>query len=235
MSRSTVWIAAAAALAVAWLAGRAFLARGTMPGHATAAVAVPAGEASPPSAADRIADPRVGARAAAAIPAHLPAFRLKTLAGQPESISKFAGRSQILNFWATWCSPCRREIPLLESIDRAWRARRFTVIGVAVDQPRAVEKFARRFKIGYPLMQGEQDALNVAASLGVASPVFPFTVFTDDRGELVALYLGELHRPQIEMILGIVSELNAHRIDLPAARRAIVAGLARWRTGRTTG
>ncbi len=235
MSRSTPWIAATAALALAALAGRAFLARGTMPGPATAAVKVPAGEASPPRAAARITDPAVGARAAAALPARLPAFRLKNLAGRPESISKFAGRSLILNFWATWCGPCRREIPLLESVDRAWRTRRFTVVGVAVDQPRAVKQFARRFRIEYPLMQGEQDALRVAASLGVASPVFPFTVFTDERGELVALYLGELHRPQIELILGIVGELNAGRLDLPAARRALVAGLDRLRADRAAG
>jgi hypothetical protein len=54
----------------------------------------------------------------------------------------------------------------------------------------------------YPLLIGEQDALDAATALGVDSPVFPFTVFTDRRGEVVALFVGELHKPQAELILG---------------------------------
>ena len=85
--------------------------------------------------------------------------------------------------------------------------------------------FADRFKIGYPLLIGEQDALDAAASFGVTSPVFPFTVFTDRRGEVVALFIGELHQPQAELILSQVQQLNDGQIELPAARRAITAGL----------
>ena len=63
-------------------------------------------------------------------------------------------------------------------------------------------------KIAYPLLVGEQDALDVAAAFGVESPVFPFTVFTDRRGEVVALFVGELHRPQAELILSAVQNLE---------------------------
>ncbi|MDE2294108.1 MAG: TlpA family protein disulfide reductase [Gammaproteobacteria bacterium] len=235
MSRATPWLAATAAIAAAWVGGRAYLAHESAARDASAGIAVPVGEASPPSPADRIPDPRVGALPSVKIPRHLPAFRLQNLAGRPVPITRFAGRALILNFWATWCGPCRQEVPLLQSIDREWHARRVTVVGVAVDRRAAVAAFVKRFRITYPVLQGERDALGVIASLGVASPAFPFTVFTDDRGEIVALYLGELHRPQIELILGTVQAVDAHRLALPAARHAIAAGLDRLRRAATNG
>jgi hypothetical protein len=73
---------------------------------------------------------------------------------------------------------------------------------------------------------GEQDALDVAAQFGMASPAFPFTVFTDQRGEVVALFVGELHRQQADFILSQVENLNLDRIQLPEARRAIALGLS---------
>ena len=69
--------------------------------------------------------------------------------------------------------------------------------------------FASELKIDYPLLIGEQDALDAAAALGVAIAGVSFTVFTDRRGEVVALFVGELHRPQADLILSAVQDLNA--------------------------
>jgi thiol-disulfide isomerase/thioredoxin len=132
----------------------------------------------------------------------------------------------IINFWATWCAPCRSEIPLLQSLHAEWAGRDVTVVGIAVDYREPVLAFAQRYKIGYPLLIGEQDALDAAAAFGVRSPVFPFTVFTDRRGEVVALFIGELHRPQAELILSQVQSLNMDVVELTAARRAIAEGLS---------
>ena len=82
-------------------------------------------------------------------------------------------------------------------------------------------------KIPYPLLVGEQDALDAALALGVASPVFPFTVFTDDAGEIVALYVGELHPAQADLILSRVQSVDRHELSLAEARRDIAAGLGR--------
>jgi peroxiredoxin len=106
-----------------------------------------------------------------------------------------------------------------------------SVVGIAVDNRDKVLEFADRFKIAYPLLMGEQDALDAATAFGMESPVFPFTVFTDRRGEVVTLFVGELHRPEAELILGQVADLNQNKIELPAARRAIEDGL---RTLKTT-
>ena len=80
---------------------------------------------------------------------------------------------------------------------------------------------------------GEQDALDVASSLGFDSPVFPFTVFTDRRGEVVALYVGELHEPQANLILSVVQNLNQDHIELKEARRTIAEGLHKLGAGKS--
>jgi thiol-disulfide isomerase/thioredoxin len=159
------------------------------------------------------------------IPARLPDFSLKDLSGKPISVESWSGKSLVINFWATWCAPCRREIPLLKTLARDWADRDLAIVGIAVDYPDKVRAFAAQFKIDYPVLIGEQDALDVAAKFGMTSPALPFTVFTDRRGEVVALFVGELHRPQADFILSEVQNLNDERIGLPQARRAIAEGL----------
>ncbi len=203
-----------------WAGARFYATRGT---RHDSAVQVPAGVASAP-------DPRDSAVSDAeaphpVVPTRLPDFALKDLAGKPIPISAWNGKSLIINFWATWCTPCRHEVPLLKSLASEWAGRGLTVVGIAVDYKDKVQEFAGRFKIDYPLLIGEQDALDVAAKFGMESPAFPFTVFTDRRGEVVALFVGELHRPQADLILSVVENLNQDKEQLPEARRRIAAGL----------
>ena len=190
-------------------------------------IATPVGEASPPIPSDLV-DQRPGlAGADIKIPPRLPAFTLADLDGAPTPIARWKGKSLVINFWATWCAPCRREIPMLGHLAAQWADRGVVVVGVAVDHAQSVANYAQELKIPYPLLVGEQDALDAALALGVASPVFPFTVFTDDAGEIVALYVGELHPPQADLILSRVQSLDRHELSLKEARRSIAAGLAR--------
>jgi thiol-disulfide isomerase/thioredoxin len=195
------------------------------------AVTVPAGVASAPDPKENVA---MEAAAHPVVPARLPDFSLTDLSGKSTSIAAWSGKSLVINFWATWCAPCRREIPLLKTLSADWAGRDLTVIGVAVDYADKVRQFAEQFKIDYPVLIGEQDALQVAAKFGMPSPAFPFTVFTDRHGEIVALFVGELHRPQADFILSEVQNLNQERIALPEARRAIAAGLEAM-AAKTTG
>ena len=134
------------ALMAAWVGVRLHAIRST---GAAQGIPVPAGLASAPGAGES-AVPEPGP-APARLPDRLPAFTLNDLQGKPRPIGTWEGRSLIVNFWATWCDPCRREIPLLESLNTAWGPRRFTVIGI-VDHPEKVATFAREFAIGYPLL-----------------------------------------------------------------------------------
>jgi thiol-disulfide isomerase/thioredoxin len=166
------------------------------------------------------------------IPDRLPQFSLEDRSGRMTPIAAFAGKALIINFWATWCAPCRSEMPLLQALSAEWANRDTVVVGIAVDHRDKVVEFADRYKIGYPILIGEQDALDAAAAFGVGSPVFPFTVFTDRRGDVVALYIGELHREQAELILGKVHELDRDLTQLGEARRAITEGLRALRDKR---
>jgi thiol-disulfide isomerase/thioredoxin len=222
--------AAVVVLLAIWAGARLYVIRS---GQAHRGVAEPAGVASTPHSGDIVGDivaPDAQALDLALphprIPALLPAFSLSDLKGKATPISAWGGKSLVINFWATWCAPCRREIPLLKTLASEWAGRDLTVVGIAVDYQDKVLDFAREFKIDYPLLIGEQDALDVAAQLGMDSPAFPFTVFTDRRGEVVALFVGELHRPQADLILSVVQELNQGRVQLPEARRTIASGLA---------
>jgi thiol-disulfide isomerase/thioredoxin len=185
-------------------------------------VAVPAGVASAPDPKENSA---LEAPPHPVIPAQLPDFSLNDLSGKSTSITAWNGRSLVINFWATWCAPCRREIPLLKTLAADWAGHDLTVVGIAVDYADKVRQFTGQFKIDYPVLIGEQDALDVAAKFGMDSPALPFTVFTDQRGEVVALFVGELHRPQADFILSEVQSLNQEHIQLPEARRAIAERL----------
>jgi thiol-disulfide isomerase/thioredoxin len=187
-------------------------------------VAVPAGTASAPTRSDSSAPPEA-AMPHSIVPARLPDFSLKDLTGKSVPISAWSGKSLVINFWATWCAPCRREIPLLKTLAAEWAGRDLQVVGIAVDYPDKVRDFAGQLKIDYPVLIGDQDALDAAAKFGMDSPAFPFTVFTDRRGEVVTLFIGELHRPQVDFILSEVQDLNQDRVKLPEARRAIAEGL----------
>jgi thiol-disulfide isomerase/thioredoxin len=191
--------------------------------HEAQGVAVPAGMAGAPNPSDSSA--AESAMPHPVVPARLPDFSLKDLTGKAIQISAWSGKSLVINFWATWCAPCRREIPLLKTIAAEWAGRDLKVVGIAVDYPDKVRDFTGQFKIDYPVLIGDQDALDIAAKFGMASPAFPFTVFTDRRGEIVALFVGELHRPQVDFILTEVQALNQDRVQLPEARRAIAEGL----------
>ena len=154
------------------------------------------------------------------LPTELPDFSLQDRDGTLRSIRSWPGKSMIVNFWATWCAPCRREIPLLQEIQKSNEAAGFQVVGVAVDFREDVLRYASEIGIDYPLLIGEQDGLDAVMSFGLGSLGFPFTVFTDNRGRIVLTHVGELTRPQSDVMIDVVNQVN--RGDLtPVAARAV--------------
>jgi thiol-disulfide isomerase/thioredoxin len=154
-----------------------------------------------------------------------PTFELADREGQLRSLQDWQGKALIVNFWATWCAPCRREIPLLQQIARERAVNGFEVVGIAVDYRDKVLAYADEMKIEYPLLIGEQDALDAAAAFGVEAIGFPFTIFTDRQGRVVYAQMGELHEAEAELILDEVAEVNAGTRAPAQARARIEAGL----------
>lgn len=178
--------------------------------------------------------PDARARAAAAehpIPDTLPDIAFADRTGAIRRLSHWKGQPLLVNFWATWCGPCQEEIPLLERLSRERAQDRLQVIGVAVDSRAAVLRYARRKAIRYPLLIGEQPGLELIRSLGMQA-VFPFSVFVDARGRIVAVKIGVLRPDQAQLILDRVGALDRGVIDLKTARREISDGIAKLAVAR---
>ena len=183
-----------------------------------AAPATGGGVPGAPAAAEAGGDgAQPGRKPSRVIPAVLPDFALATPEGPLRKLSSFQHPSLIVNFWATWCAPCRREIPLLRGVE---------VLGIAVDFREDVLKYAAKIGLDYPLLIGEEDGLAAADAFGI-DPVFPFTVFADAERRIVAVKVGELHADEAAFILDHIELLNAGRLTLEVVQTLIRAELQR--------
>ena len=167
-----------------------------------------------------------GRKPSRVIPAVLPDFALATVEGPLRKLSSFQHPSLIVNFWATWCAPCRREIPLLRQLRNERGERGVEVLGIAVDFREDVLKYAAKIGLDYPLLIGEEDGLAAADAFGI-DPVFPFTVFADAKRRIVAVKVGELHADEAAFILDHIELLNAGRLTLEVVQTLIRAELQR--------
>jgi len=162
----------------------------------------------------------------------LPDIVFRDQLGNARRLSDWKGRPLLVNFWATWCEPCREEIPFLERLSVQRAPEGLQIIGVAVDSRAAVLEYARRAAIHYPLLIGEQQGLQAVRALGMEA-VFPFSVFVDARGRIVTLKIGKLRPDQAALILDRMDDLDRGRIDLATARREISDGMAKLAVVRT--
>jgi thiol-disulfide isomerase/thioredoxin len=160
------------------------------------------------------------------IPEQRPVFALNDLDGKSHSITDWDGKALLVNFWATWCAPCRREIPLLNKIRREYEANGVEVVGIAVDFADDVRTYASRVAIDYPVLVGEEEGLEAARAFGVATVALPFTVFIDAHGRVLTVHLGELHEPDTRAILEVVRRVDAGALTPLEARGAIGDALA---------
>ncbi len=150
-----------------------------------------------------------------------PSFTLPDASGVEHEFSEWAGKNRILNFWATWCAPCRREIPLLKAFQDEQGGNGFQVIGIAVDFPDSVANYAEAAEFNYPILVGEQDAMAVAESSGVEFVGLPFTMFVASDGELLSAYIGELHQSHLDAVVDIMTRLDRAEISKQDARSAL--------------
>jgi thiol-disulfide isomerase/thioredoxin len=148
-------------------------------------------------------------------------FALPDLEGNSRQLSEWRGQVLLVNFWATWCAPCRREIPLLKSTQAAQAEKRLQVIGIAVDYLDEVTVYAEDAAFNYPILIGQQDAIAAAESSGIEFVGMPFTLVVSADGRLIKAHLGEIVAEHIDLISAVAIGLESGDMDFETAKLAL--------------
>ncbi len=110
--------------------------------------------------------------------------------GKARQLSEWDGRLVLLNFWATWCGPCRDEMPLLEATNQRYAERGLVVIGVAIDEDDAVREYLKDFPQRYPILLGGDTEPDASVIFGNTRSVLPYSVLIGRNGKLLAQHSG---------------------------------------------
>lgn len=122
----------------------------------------------------------------------LPDIRLPNLDGDEVASSSWAGKVVVLNYWASWCAPCLREMPMLAELHQTYANRGLQIVGIAIDQREKVAQFVERNAIDYPILLGGEEAIALSRRLCNRTGGLPFTAIFDRYGQRVFARVGEL-------------------------------------------
>lgn len=126
------------------------------------------------------------------------AASLPDLQGTSQTISQWRGKVLVINFWATWCEPCRKEIPEFIELQEQFRDQGLLFVGIAVDQRERAVAFSEDIGINYPVLTGGMQAMALAEAAGNKQGALPFTVVIDRSGKITGSHLGLLSRSKLE-------------------------------------
>ena len=126
-----------------------------------------------------------------------PSFALPDLDNKTRSIEEWNGKVVLLNFWATWCPPCLKEMPAFMQIREELSGQGFEVVGVAIDQTEAVQDFVDQLGIEYPILMGEVEGMPIMKAYGNYLYTLPYTVIIDQRGKIIKTFRTEVDKDDI--------------------------------------
>jgi thiol-disulfide isomerase/thioredoxin len=127
-----------------------------------------------------------------------PEFELKNVEGQTVRLSDYAGKVVLIDFWATWCGPCKAEMPWLNELSKRYQPEGLIVLGISMDEDwAAVAPMAAKMKIGYPILKGSK---RVAYLYGEVDGL-PVAFFVDRQQRVAAIHSGAASRKQFEQTL----------------------------------
>lgn len=121
--------------------------------------------------------------------------------GETKPLSAYQGKVVVLNFWATWCEPCREEMPELSALHDAYASKNVVVLGVAIDEVSAIDEFTQTTKVSYPLFAADMAGMEIATNLGNNKGVLPYTVIIKTDGTVYQTYFGRISKPLLENAL----------------------------------
>ena len=144
-------------------------------------------------------------------PAALFATALPDLDGKVQPIGRWQGRIVVLNFWATWCAPCRREIPAFMRVRRKFADKGVEFVGIAIDTVKNVSAYAREMGLDYPILVSEDAGMVLANRAGDTSEGLPYTVIVDRDGRIRTAHLGPYTEDVLEQrLLSLLDDARQH-------------------------
>ena len=121
--------------------------------------------------------------------------------GQEQALAQWKGKVVVVNFWATWCVPCREEMPEFVKAQQELGGRGVQFVGIAIDQPDKIDAFAKELNLNYPALVGGYGAIELSKAMGNRFGALPFTVIVDRGGRVAHTQLGPLKDRDLRVIL----------------------------------
>jgi thiol-disulfide isomerase/thioredoxin len=121
--------------------------------------------------------------------------------GKEQALAQWKGKVLVVNFWATWCAPCREEMPMFMKVQQEHGPRGIQFVGIAVDNAEKVRQYADELKLNYPTLVGGYGAMELSKAMGNTVMALPFTVIVDKAGRVAHTQLGVLKEAQLLAIL----------------------------------
>lgn len=137
----------------------------------------------------------------AAASAEMFALTLPDPQGRPEPMTQWRDKVLVVNFWATWCEPCREEVPALIRTQQKYAPNGVEIVGIAVDSAAKVRDFAKEYGISYPLLVGGLETIEVSRKLGNKIGGLPYTVIVDRGGRVAHTRLGGISEADLDRVL----------------------------------
>ncbi|WP_308420761.1 TlpA disulfide reductase family protein [Dyella caseinilytica] len=126
-----------------------------------------------------------------------PDLALLDLQGKEHRLSKFHGKRVLINFWASWCVPCLKEMPALNDAQRKFADQGAIVLGIAMDDPSRTQAFLAAHPVDYPILLGELSSPSTSLRFGDLDEVLPFSVLLDEHGQVLVIHRGPLDAGQL--------------------------------------
>jgi len=132
-------------------------------------------------------------------------LRLPDISGKGQSLAQWRDKILIVNFWATWCEPCRQEVPVLLRVQAKHASNGVQIVGISIDSVDKVREFAIEYQIGYPLVIGTMDVIDLTRRLGNKAAGLPYTIVLDRSGRVVKTHLGGISEVELESAIRLAS------------------------------
>lgn len=125
-------------------------------------------------------------------------FSLPDNTGKTHAISEWKDKLRVVNFWATWCPPCREELPTFVALQKSNAAKNVQILGIAIDDAEPVAEFLSKLPVNYPMLVAGQGGIELAFNLGNFASAIPYTIIIDKENNVIFQHSGEITKAQMQ-------------------------------------